>query len=258
MALSPQALFKGLVSRAVPSRNPDSFNNDVALRQGSYGEIYNQPLVRKAHNLADEGTYFTANNAQTGIAMTAGATFSATAPFIVITNNASVASGTRCYLDYINLVSTAAGGAASTLVSLNATVVIDSTLRYTSGGTTLARPVNPNMDSATASISTVYCGAITSPAASGSARTIVGNRVIRPAVSATVMTVVGDSINLNFGGVEGGANGSITVANASIIPVSLPPIVIGPQSSALIYLWQNGATTPTAASFTPEVGLWER
>jgi len=187
--LSPQALIRGVVQKALPSRNADSSNNDVALRQFSYGEAVTQPLVRKAHNLADEGSYFVNNNAQTGIAMTAGATFSATAPFIIIQNGASSASGINTYLDYISLVSTAAGGAASTLVSLNVTVVVDAVSRYTSGGTTLGVYKNPNMISNTNSVCTAYVGAITAAAASANARTIVGNRVLRPAVSATVMTV---------------------------------------------------------------------
>jgi hypothetical protein len=258
MALSPQALIKGLVSRVLPAVNFDSSNNDVAMRLERYGGLFTQPLVRKAHGLSDEGSYFTANNAQTGIAMTAGATFSATAPFIVIQNQASIANPVRASLDYINLVSTAAGGAASTLVSLNMAVVIDSILRYSSGGTALAKYANPNMGSPGQSQCQAYVGAITALAASANARTIVGNRVIRPAVSATVATVVGDSINLNFGGVEGGSQGNITVANVNIIPVQLPPIQIDPGHSALIYLWLNGATTPSAASFTPEIGQWER
>jgi hypothetical protein len=37
----------------------------------------------------------------------------------------------------------------------------------------------------------------------------------------------------------------------------LPPIVLGPGHSALIYYVLNG-TTPSAASFAPELGWWER
>jgi hypothetical protein len=256
--LSPQALIRGVVQKALPSRNADSSNNDVALRQFSYGEAVTQPLVRKAHNLADEGSYFVNNNAQTGIAMTAGATFSATAPFIIIQNGASSASGINTYLDYISLVSTAAGGAGSTLVSLNVTVVVDAVSRYTSGGTTLGVYKNPNMISNTNSVCTAYVGAITAAAASANARTIVGNRVLRPAVSATVMTVVGDQLTMNFGGVEAAPGGSITITNVSNITLPLPPVVFGPGQCALVYLWQNAATTPTAASFSPEIGQWER
>ena len=38
MALSPQALIKGLVSRILPSVNLDSINTDTAARQGRYGK----------------------------------------------------------------------------------------------------------------------------------------------------------------------------------------------------------------------------
>src|SRR3954470_18246381 len=104
--LSPQALIRGLVQRTLPSINPDSANNDVALRQGSYGEIYNQPLVRKAHNLADEGSYFVATNAQTAIVPTYGTSLVATSPFITVYNANATA---RLYLDYIALVAVVAG-----------------------------------------------------------------------------------------------------------------------------------------------------
>ena len=54
--LSPQALVRGIVQRALPSAtNPDNINSDVALRQFPYGEIATQPIVRKAHNLESKG-----------------------------------------------------------------------------------------------------------------------------------------------------------------------------------------------------------
>src|SRR5882762_11209058 len=104
--LSPQALLRGLVARALPSLNADSQANDVGLRLGAYGEQYTQPLVRKTHNLADEGSYFVTNNAQTGIVPTYGTAFSATAPFILIYNGQTA---NRLYLDYLALVAIAAG-----------------------------------------------------------------------------------------------------------------------------------------------------
>ena len=258
--LSPQALFKGLVSRALPAFNTDSANVDVAVRQGSYGELVNQPLVRKAHNLADEGTYFVANNNQTASAMTTTAAFSATAPFVVV-QNLNVAGGANVYVDYVNLVCLVQGTAASGLTYIGSTAVVDSGLRYSSGGLQITNIVSPNMStSKPKSGAAVYYGAITASAASASARTVVGLRNIRPALSGTVANTVGDMAVFNFGGVEGGSAGniSITASVASIIPVPMPPVVIGPQQSFLLYVYYAAVTTPVASQFAAEIAWWER
>lgn len=252
--LSPQALIRGLVQRALPSVNVDSTNNDVALRQGSYGELYNQPLVRKAHNLADEGSYFVGNNAQTGIVPTYGTSLVATSPFITIYNSNPVA---RLYLDYIALVAIAAGAQTTTAGYTAISVVTDSINRYTSGGSALtANIVNPNQAASTTSGAIINCGAIVAPAASA-ARTIVGIRNIRPSVSTTVINVVGDMNLLTFGSVEG-ATGSITIGNANIMPQALPPVIIGPGQTVLIYLWYPVVSAPSAATYAPEIGFWVR
>ena len=87
---------------------------------------------------------------------------------------------------------------------------------------------------------------------------MVGQASMRPAVSGTIACVVGDQFVLDFGSIEGGMAGSITVANPEMISIPIPPIMIGPQGSALLYLWFPGSTTPSAASFAPELGYWER
>src|SRR3954463_1039360 len=132
--LSPQALIKGIVQRALPTFNQDSTNNDVSVRQAAYGEVYTQPLVRKQHNLADEGSYFVATNNQTGIVPTYGTSLVATSPFISIYNSNAVA---RLYLDYIALVAIAAGAQTTTAGYTAISVVTDSINRYTSGGSAL-------------------------------------------------------------------------------------------------------------------------
>lgn len=257
--LSPQALMRGLVRRYLPSApGSDSINNDAAIRQFPYGEVCTQPMVRKAHNLCDEGSYWVTNNGVTGIVPTVGTGLVATSPFITIYNS-NVAGGPLCYLDYIDLINTANVTAASGIASTAAAVVIDPTNRYTSGGTSLTgNIVNTNMSVASASGVAVVCGAIVSPAASPLARTLVGFRNIRPAVSGTQANVVGDQHLLNFGGVENNASGNITVANVNILPQSLPPVIIGPGQSALLYLWWPGITTPAGGGFAPEVGFWVR
>jgi hypothetical protein len=256
--LSPQALFRGIVQRALGTINADSQSNDVPMRLDPYGAPYTQPLIRKAHNLADEGSYYTVNNAQTGIASAYNTAFTATAPFLLIYNGNT--NNQRVYLDYLALVAIAAGACTTTAGYIAGAVVTDTGNRYSSGGTNLTSLiVNPNFSAANATPSgiSVYAGAITATAASASARTIVGVRNLRPNVSTTVINVVGDMNLINFGSVEG-ATGSITIANANIMPQAFPPVVVPPQSSALFYLTYPVMSAPSAATFAPELGFWVR
>lgn len=213
------------------------------------------PLRRKQHSQAAQGSYFTTNNAQTGIATTAAATWATTTPTCLIANT-DVAGGSSIYVDYIKLVATAAGSWASAGVNLQLMIYTDTGNRYSSGGTNLtANIVSPNSGSSKASIANVYFGAITAASAVAQ-KAVVGLDILRPAVSATVAGVVGDKILMNFGGVEAMINGSITVANASNLPIALPPLIIAPATCALIYYVMNG-TTPSAASYAPEICWWE-
>lgn len=206
---------------------------------------------------ADEGAYFVANNAQTGVAMTTTLAFSATAPFVIIQNTAA-AGGKKIYLDYLDLVTTAAGSAASGLTLIQAAVYVDSILRYSSGGSVLtANIASPNISVSPTSVAAVYAGAITAAAASA-ARAICGLRTIRPTVSATVADVVGETKHFSFSGGALAHGGAITVASPNVIPVQMPPIIVGPQQSALIYLFYAAGGTPVAASYAPELGWSER
>lgn len=256
MALSPQALLKGLVSRILPAPNFDSSNNDVAVRQGRYGEQFVLAHMRKQHLLADEGAYFVAHNNQTGVVITTTAAFADTAPFFLITNN-EPSGGKRLYLDYANLVTTVAGSAGSGLTTIQAVVRVDATSRYSSGGTAMT-VVNPNGDDTTAARVSAYYGAITANAASNAVRTVAGLRTLRPCVSGTVADVVGEMKVLNFGGVEGGSAGTITLASANIVPVSLPPVIVAPGGTALIHVFYAASATPVAAAYAGELGFFMR
>jgi hypothetical protein len=256
---SPRALVSALVQRYLPGPAIDDVDVDKPVRAGRYRELYSLSLVRKAHLLADEGSYRLANNNQTGIATPAVTAYGATTPMLTVFNSDTVsATGKRIYLDYLALITTAAGSFASAGVNLQIAVDLDTGDRYSSGGTDLSSLItNPNMDSAQSSIAKVRFGNITATAATGAVRHPVGLRILRPVVSATVADVVGEQKMLNFGPVEQMLNGSITVANANNIPLAMPPLIIGPQQSALIYFIMNG-TTPGAVSYAPELAWFER
>jgi hypothetical protein len=258
--LSPQALIRGIVQRGWTITNPDTPNNDVALRLETTGAAYTQPLVRKTHALADEGTYFIINNGQTGITPPLGVAYSATVAALTLYNNDAL--GRRMYLDYISLSNivavTATSGTAG--APCNAALVVDNGSRYTSGGTALPAPVSPNLvNSAAIPNIAAYFGNITASAATGNARTLVGQRVFRPEATASAMTVVGDMFLFNFGGVEASLGSSLTITNPCIVPVPMPPVIVGPQQSAVLYLWWPNSTPAGGASgFLPEIGFWMR
>ncbi len=248
--------IRSLVSEALPAVNADSQNVLVAPRLAKYGEQYGIMLMRKQAALADEGSYLVTTNNQTGIATPAAATWVTTTPLMVVVNSNAV-GGKSIYLDYLNLVCTAAGSWASAGVNLQLMLYTDTINRYSSGGTNIsANFVNVNTGKTNATGALCYFGAVTATAASAQ-RAVCGLRILRPAVSATVAHVVGDQAFINFGGVETTLNGSITVANMSNIPMNFPAVKIAPGSSALLYYVMNG-TTPAAASFAPELGIIER
>jgi hypothetical protein len=253
--LGPQALIRGVVSRlryALPL--PDGGVNDAPVRLDPYGGIYTQPLIRKAHGLVDEGSYFTANNAQTGIASAYNTAFTATAPFLTVYNGNL--QGLSAFIDYLALVAIVAGICTTTAGYIAAASVLDTGNRYSSAGTALT-PVNSDPSNAGITGLTINCGAVVATAASSAARTQVGIRNLRPGVSTTIINVVGDMNLVNFGSVEG-AVGSITVANANIMPQAFPAVKIPPGFTWLFYLWYPVLSAPSAATFAPELGLWMR
>ena len=247
-------------NRTVPGAVTDGIEQE--LRGGRYREAYVMSMIRKQHLLADEGSYRVASaGGQTGIISSSATGFVATTPAAIVYNSDSPgnAAAKRVYLDYMNLVTTVVGSAASGLVNLQGAIYLDQGNRYVSGGTNITANIeNPNNDLNNASVAQIFFGNITAAAATGAFRALVPLRVIRPAVSATVLDVVGETKWFNFGGVEGALNGSITVANANFITVPLPPVIIGPNQCALVYLWQNVGATNVAATYAPEIGYFER
>lgn len=213
-------------------------------------------LIAAPQSLNDEGAYFTAVNAQTGVAMTTTLGFDATKPFLLIQNTAA-AGGKKIILDYAALITTAAGSAASGLTLIQSALYIDDVLRYSSGGTALT-PKCTNMAVAPTTVAAVYAGAVAAAAAGANVRALAGLRTLRATVSATVADVVGESKHFMFRGGDQTPTGSITIANANSITYALPPVEIGPQQSALLYVFYAAGGTPVAASYAPELGWIER
>src|SRR5438105_2518229 len=133
------AELKGIVSRMLPQALDDGDEGDVRLAR--YGEMCTVGIVRKQHGLVDEGSYFvTSNGNQTGILSSGATGFVATTPALIIANTDSPANqnNKRVHIDFLNLVTTVVGSAASGLVNLQAALYIDNGNRYSSGGTEIS------------------------------------------------------------------------------------------------------------------------
>lgn len=245
------------VDRTKP--HPELDGTDVDPRLSRYREQMMVPSILTKHPLADEGSYFVANNGQTGIATAAApVAFSATNPFLVIFNGANPSDdfAPRLYLDYAMLMVTAAGTAGT---SVQIAITKDLGNRYTSGGTDLTLAIANTGPTSSGSLTRVYAGNITASAASSNAKTVVGNRTLKN-MTAPAPTI-GDQYTLRSGAADMAENLIYSNAGTTLTQVlnmtqSVPPIIIGPNESLLIHLWI--VTQSAASSYAPELGWWER
>lgn len=235
------------VDRTKP--HPELDGTDIDPRLSRYREQMIIPSIVTKHALADEGSYFLANNAQTGIANAAAPTaFSATNPFILIYNAGRPSDdfAQRLYLDYLTLLATAPGTGGT---SLQCAITKDNGNRYTSGGTDLTPFIANAGPTSTASANRIYAGNITASSATGNAKTLIGNRWL----SGTI-PVIGDEYSLRFG--SAGLGDSVTISTVKSVIKNMPPIVLGPDESLLVHLWLPAQSA--ASSYAPELGFWER
>ena len=261
--------FRGLVSRLLPQPTNDGNNNPQPIRFGRYNEVYSVPLMRKQHALADEGSYFTANNKDSEITGQAVTSMDLTKPTILIQNVDSPGNSAakRIYLDYITILngSTAYSNATSN-TGMFFYLNIDTILRYSSAGTALTvQNVNGDVPNR-ASIAQAYAGAIVTTTASPALRNITGRRFMRLPVSGTVMSIANaDRWYFNFGGVEiGGAETTTDTTSATVEnkwvsrSIPCPPIVIGPQQSFLFNINTIVNSASVGGTFFVDIGWIER
>lgn len=240
---------KAIVQRKLPGRTADQ-TTAFEARYGPYDERYVLNPIPDFGAAADEGSYFTVNNGQTGIANAAAPTsFSATNPFLLVYNKetGSNAIAKRIIMDYLALLNTVIGTGGA---SVQFAITLDQGNRYTSGGTDLSSLiVNPNGDEGGSSIAKVYAGNIVAAAASGSVRTIVGNRYMKGAIP-----VAGDQYSVKFGGVDAPSFIGISTILCSLNNV--PKVIIPANWSMLLHLWLPSQSA--ASSYAPELGWLER
>lgn len=238
----------GEVDRTLPHAELDGTDADARLTR--YREQCGVNMIRTKHPLSDEGSYFSVNNAQTGIATAAAPTaFSATNPFLLLYNTSAPSDdfAIRVYPDALMLLATAAGTAGA---SVQFAITLDRGNRYTSGGTDLTPNIRGVAQTASrTSVLRAYAGNITASAATSNARTIVGNRYMKGAIP-----VAGDQYSVRFGNTD--TPDMLSISTILFSQNNVQPIILGADESMLVHLWLPSQSA--ASSYAPEFSWWER
>lgn len=233
----------GLVSRLLTSVGRTADTNKAQIRVSPFGEIINAPPFYLSG--AVDGSLFFTTNATIGTAVAinaaAQATFSATAPTFLIRNTDTLKDIT---VRNLRLICSAIG---TGVTSLDCLITTDTLNRYSSGGL-LRTPLNVRADQSAASISQVYDAttAIVATAAGASARN-VGRGKIR-----TGSPNIGDVYGLLFGNDNIPEMGSLTGTTAQKITVNLPPFIVPPGGTGLVYIWGAGQTAAPTYEYNIE------
>ncbi len=252
-------------SVARPTKNAEGAGTPVTLRTDGYNALAVANYNADQYPVALEGSYFVASNPtpNTAIAATTSLTNFAsgsTKPYLVISNNNSVASGINIELDYLKLIVL---GLPTTATNQQIAISLDTAANKvpTTAGTTIT-PVNVNPASSNKSNAAIQAGAITTAADSPSA-VLVFQDFTEPGTAATPCAVLGDTYVVKFGSIEhASGSGQLqpvaagTPLASKIITGGGPPIVVPPGWAAVVKLF--GIGTAAAPSFMFELGYRER
>ena len=132
-------------------------------------------------------------------------------------------------------------------------VTLENSNRYTSGGTTWSGTYTNMLSSvATTGVAQVYAGVPVIAAAGATVRTVARGQL------RTTIPYIADQYLFSFGPPQSQIP-NISVANATIIQISLPPVVLAANANAcmILHLWfPSNSATPMSAE--GEIGWWER
>lgn len=202
---------------------------------------------------ADEGSYFTAwlgATANTAVAVTTQA-LGTSSPHIVIQNQQPV-GGYNIYMRSIKFrITTATTG----ITNVNHVGVVSPVLTsWTTQGTAMNGPTNVNGGSGTTSRALVYAGVnvVTTQAS------VPASRIVHTGPVTSIIPIVLDQWMFTFGDVASGNNfGTVIGTTTSFISVSLPPVVIPPQSLYTFGLWGTSWAS-SAPTYLQDVAFIER
>lgn len=237
------------VNRTRGTKNQDGTSVVTPSRTGSYSEAYALPLSSGRHLLADEGSYYVAQNATVGTQLTGHV-----APAIADTNTKSIIhfynSGTLdITLDYL-VLTTVIANASATAVDFLAWTDNKGATGLTSGGTAITSIANTRSNSTNTPSMTLTAGACITAPVTNIHRVL--QRVVKPYIGVAL-----DSYSFVFGNGAFGVTGYALITAITHTLTSCAPVIIGPGGN--FYFVQTGPSgAATAMTFEFEMGFWER
>ena len=233
------------------TKNDDGSTVVLPSRTGSYGEAYILPVGVGRIALADEGSYFVAQNAIIGTQLTGHV-----APAI-----ADAGIGTKSiihfynagsldvYLDYLTLTTVVANASASS-VDFLAWTDNKGVSGLTSGGTAITTIYNTRSNATTAAGITLTAGPLVTAPLTNVHRVL--QRRVKPYIGVAL-----DSYSFVFGNGAWAPTGYALVTAVTNTLTSCAPVVVGPGGN--FYFAQIGPSGgATAMTFEFELGFYER
>lgn len=232
-----------------PSKNADGTSVVLPSRTGSYSEAAVLPYGTGRMAMADEGSYYVAQNATVGTQLTGHV-----APAIADTNTKSILHFFNgglldVYLDYL-VLTTVVANASATAVDFLAWTDSKGSTGLTSGGTPIATIANTRSNSTNTSGITLTAGACVTAPVTNIKRVL--QRTVKPYIGVAL-----DSYSFVFGNAAWAPTGYALITAVTHTITSCAPIVIGPGGN--FYFVQTGPSgASTAMTFEFEMGYWER
>ncbi len=237
------------VNKLRPTKVADNTAGILPTRAGVYNEAAVIPYGTGRISMADEGSYFVAQNATVGTQLTGHV-----APAIADTNTKSIIhffnAGTKdVYLDYL-VLTTVVANASATAVDFLAWTDSKGVTGLTSGGTAITTIYPTRSDSTNTSGITLTAGACVTAPLTNIHRVL--QRTVKPYIGVAL-----DSYSFVFGNGAWAPTGYALVTAVTNTIASCAPVVVAPGGN--FYFVQTGPSgAATAMTFELEMGFWER
>lgn len=231
------------------TKNADGTTTVTPSRTGAYNEAYSIPVGVGRTTLADEGSYYVAQNATVGTQLTghvAPAIADGSGKAIIHFFNGGLLD---VYLDYI-VITTVVANASATAVDFTAYIDNKGATALASGGTAITTIYNTRSNSTNTSGITLTAGACVTSAFSSPKRVL--QRTVKPYIGVAL-----DSYSFVFGNGAWAPTGYALITAVTNTLTSCAPVIVGPGGNfGLCQIGPSGATT--AMTFEFEMGFWER
>ena len=238
-------------SKLRPTKNNDGTSVVRPTRTGSYSEAATIPYGVGRISMADEGSYYVAQNAIMGTNLT-GHVAPAYADAGIGTKSIIhfFNGGTKdVYLDYLSLT-TVVANASATAVGFSAWTDQKGSSSHTSGGTAITTITNTRSDSTNTTGITLVAGVCVTAPTTNVHRVL--QRLVKPYIGVAL-----DSYTFAFGNSAFLPTGIALVTAVTHTVTGCPPVVVGPGCNWMFaQLGPSGAST--AMTFNFELGFWER